>query len=61
MDPYDAILEQLKRAQGRSLEAFTNRLDFVIESLEGLIQEAKESVQEALPSEPEELFPQLEP
>ena len=32
MDPYDAIREQLKRAQTRGLEAVTNRLDFVIES-----------------------------
>ncbi len=57
MDPHETILEELKRAQQRSLEAFTNRLDFVMESLESLIQEAKESVQEALPGEAEELFP----
>ncbi len=57
MDPHETILEELKRAQQRSLEAFTNRLDFVMESLESLIQEAKESVQEALPTESEELFP----
>jgi len=57
MDPYDAILEQLKRAQVRGLETVTNRLDFVIESLDELIQEAKSSVKEALPQEAEELFP----
>jgi len=60
MDPYDAILEQLKRAQTRGLETVTNRLDFVVESLEELIQEAKSSVQEAIPREPEELFPLAE-
>jgi len=57
MDAHDAILEQLKRAQKRGFEAVTNRLDFVLESLEELIQEAKASVQEALPQEAEELFP----
>lgn len=60
MDPYDAILEQLKRAQTRGLETVTNRLDFVVESLEELIQEAKSSVQEAIPREPDELFPLAE-
>ena len=60
MDPHDAILEQLKRAQTRGLETVTNRLDFVVESLEELIQEAKSSVQEAIPREPEELFPLAE-
>lgn len=60
MDPFDAILEQLKRAQTRGLETVTNRLDFVVESLEELIQEAKSSVQEAIPREPEELFPLAE-
>ncbi len=60
MDPNDAVLEQLKRAQKRGLEAVTNRLDFVLESLDELIKEAKSSVQEALPQEAEELFPLAE-
>ena len=60
MDPYDAIVEQLRKAQQRGMEAVTNRLDFVLESLEGLLQEAKESVQEAIPSDAEELFPVAE-
>ena len=60
MDPNDAVLEQLKRAQKRGLEAVTNRLDFVLESLDELIKEAKASVQEALPQEAEELFPLAE-
>ncbi len=57
MNPYDAILEQLRKAQERGVETVTNRLDFVLESLEGLIAEAKAAVQEAVPSEPDELFP----
>ncbi len=60
MDPNDAVLEQLKRAQKRGLEAVTNRLDFVLESLDELIKEARSSVQEALPQEAEELFPLAE-
>ncbi|GEM_PF-820446 len=57
MNPYDAILEQLRKAQERGVETVTNRLDFVLESLEGLVAEARAAVQEALPSEPDELFP----
>ncbi len=57
MNPYDAILEQLRKAQERGVETVTNRLDFVLESLEGLIAEAKAAVAEAIPSEPDELFP----
>ena len=34
MERYEAILEQLKKAQSRGLETFTNRLDFVVQSLE---------------------------
>ncbi|MCG6962151.1 MAG: hypothetical protein LJE95_02665 [Acidobacteria bacterium] len=60
MDPYDAIIEQLKKAQQRGVEAVTNRLDFVLESLEGVIQEAREAVQEAIPADAEELFPVME-
>lgn len=60
MDAHDAILEQLQRAQKRGLEAVTNRLDFVLESLDELIKEARSSVQEALPQEAEELFPLAE-
>ena len=41
MERYDAILEQLKKAQSRGMETITNRLDFVVQSLEELIQEAK--------------------
>jgi len=57
MERYEAILEQLKKAQGRGMETITNRLDFVVQSLEELIQEAKTSIQGALPDSAEECLP----
>jgi hypothetical protein len=57
MERYEAILNQLKKAQSRGMETFTNRLDFVVQSLEELIQEAKSSVQGALPQSAEECLP----
>ncbi len=57
MERYDAILEQLKKAQSRGMETITNRLDFVVKSLEELIQEAKSTVQEALPQSADEFLP----
>jgi len=60
MNPYDAILEQLRKAQRRGVETVSNRLDFVLESLEAIINEAKEAVKEAIPDEPDELFPVAE-
>ena len=57
MERYDAILEQLRKAQSRGIETITNRLDFVVQSLEELINEAKSSVQGALPESADELFP----
>jgi len=57
MERYEAILEQLKKAQSRGMETITNRLDFVVQSLEELIQEAKSTVQEALPESANEYLP----
>jgi hypothetical protein len=57
MERYDAILEQLKQAQRRGLDTISNRLDFVVQTLDGLIQEAKTSVQEALPQTADECLP----
>jgi len=57
MERYEAILEQLKKAQSRGMETITNRLDFVVQSLEELIQEAKSSIQEALPESADECLP----
>ncbi len=57
MDPYDKIREQLEKAQQRGVEALTNRLDFIVESLTRLVDEARSAVAEAVPEDPEELFP----
>ncbi len=57
MDSHDAILEQLRRAQSRGLEAITNRLEFVVESLDELVAEAKASIREAVPAEAEQILP----
>ncbi len=57
MERYDAILEQLRKAQSRGIETITNRLDFVVQSLEELINEAKSSVHGVLPESANELFP----
>ncbi len=60
MERYDAILEQLKKAQSRGMETITNRLDFVVQSLEELIHEAKSSLQGALPESVNEFLPVAE-
>jgi len=57
MERYDAILEQLKQAQRRGMDTISNRLDLVVQSLDGLIQEAKTSVQESLPQTAGECLP----
>jgi GAF domain-containing protein len=57
MERYDAILEQLRKAQTRGMETITNRLDYVVQSLEELIHEAKSSVQGALPESADEFLP----
>ena len=57
MERYDAILEQLKKAQSRGMETVTKRLDVAVQSLEELIQEAKSSVQGALPDSADEYLP----
>ena len=57
MDRYDAILEQLKNAQSRGVDTVTKRLDAAVESLEQLIRAAKSTVEDALSSDAEEIFP----
>ncbi len=57
MDSKDAILEHLKKAQQRGVETITNRLSFISERLDELLTEAKSSIREAQPQDPEELFP----
>lgn len=57
MESFEAILRNLEQAQRRGLETVTNRLEFVVESLQELINEATASVREASPADAEELFP----
>ena len=57
MDRYDAILEHLKKAQSRGLEAVSTSLDSISASFEDLIESAKASVKGAVPGTPEECFP----
>jgi len=57
MDRYDAILEQLRKAQSRGVETVSSRLDAAVETLEQLIQAAKTTIREALPKDAEDAFP----
>ncbi|MFV2071914.1 MAG: hypothetical protein ACC742_04585 [Thermoanaerobaculales bacterium] len=57
MDRYDAILEHLKKAQSRGLDAVSSSLDSISASFEELIEAAKATVKEAAPGSPEECFP----
>jgi len=57
MDRYDALLENLKLTQRHGLEAVANRLNDFVAQLEGLVDTMKASVQDALPSDADELFP----
>jgi hypothetical protein len=60
MDRYDAILEQLKKAQSQGLDSVATRLDAIVENLGELLQSAKTTVQSALPADAEEIFPLAE-
>jgi hypothetical protein len=57
MDRYDALLEQLKSTQRHGLDTVANRFNDFVTQLEGLVDAMKASVQDALPSDPDELFP----
>jgi hypothetical protein len=60
MDRYDAILEQLKKAQSQGLDSVATRLDAIVENLGELIQSAKTTVQSARPTDAEEVLPLAE-
>jgi hypothetical protein len=60
MDRYDAILEQLKKAQSQGLDSVATRFDAIVENLGELLQSAKTSVQNALPTDAEEILPLAE-
>lgn len=57
MDPYEKMSEQLEKAQQRSVDALTNRLDSINESLAKLVEDVRSAIVEATPVDPEELFP----
>ena len=54
MDRYDAILEQLKKAQSQGVDSVASRLEAVVATLDELLQTAKSTVQSAIPSEADE-------
>jgi hypothetical protein len=60
MDRYDAILEHLKKAQSQGLDSVATRLDAIVESLGELLQSAKSTVQNARPTDAEEVLPLAE-
>lgn len=57
MDRYDAILEQLKKAQSQGVDSVASRLEAVVANLDELLQTTKATVQSALSSAPDETFP----
>ena len=57
MDRYDAILEQLKKAQSQGVDSVARRLEAVVANLDELLQTAKSTVQSALSPEAGETFP----
>ena len=57
MDRYDAILEQIKQAQRHGFGSLASHLEDVIVALERSFESAKSSLQNALPSDPEAMFP----
>ncbi|MCL1598561.1 MAG: hypothetical protein M3094_05220 [Actinomycetia bacterium] len=57
MDRYDALLEHLKLSQRHGLDAVANRLNDFVTELETLVENMKTSVQDAMPSDANELFP----
>jgi hypothetical protein len=60
MDRYDAILEQLRKAQSQGLDSVATRLDAIVENLSELLQSAKTTVRSALPDDAEEILPLAE-
>ncbi len=60
MDRYDAILEQLRQAQSQGLDSVATRFDAIVENLGELFQSFKTTVQDALPTDAEEVFPLAE-
>ena len=57
MDRHDALLEHLKLSQRHGLDAMANRLNDFVTELETLVENMKTKVQDAMPSNANELFP----
>jgi hypothetical protein len=56
MDPYDGIIEQLKQARQNGFESLAGRLDSVKAKLDGLVQEVRSALDDAVPQDPDELL-----
>jgi len=57
MDRYESLLENLKMTQRHGLDAVANRLNDFVTRLDDLVETMKAAVQDALPSDADELFP----
>jgi hypothetical protein len=57
MDRYDAILEAIKKAQRHGFDSLATQLEQVIVALERSLDSAKSSLENALPTDPEAVFP----
>jgi hypothetical protein len=57
MDRYESLLEHLKMTQRHGLDAVANRLNDFVTRLDDLVETMKTAVQDALPSDADELFP----
>lgn len=57
MDRYDAILEAIRKAQRHGFDSLATQLEQVIVALERTLDSAKSSLENALPTDPEAVFP----
>jgi hypothetical protein len=57
MDRYESLLEHLKMTQRHGLDAVANRLNDFVTRLDDLVETMQAAVQDALPVDPDELFP----
>ena len=57
MDRYESLLEHLKMTQRHGLDAVANRLNDFVTRLDDLVETMQAAVQDALPADPDELFP----
>ena len=60
MDRYDALLEHLKKGRRQGLDTVATRLNALVSDIERYAETMKSAVQEALPSDADEIFPVAE-